>query len=158
MSPRSNLLNTLRYASRECAAIPPACFSTLRSSKPPLHPSRHHHLWLHRDSRNSRHSSSSSRRITIPPPFPVTPSCPEPICPCAPTPGMPEGLEIDHERDLNGTMAPYSQQVLILTGQHDWRSRIEEDGVDKGWGMLARGLKGLVGRGGRYADVSMLLL
>ncbi|KAL1959381.1 hypothetical protein VTO42DRAFT_2184 [Malbranchea cinnamomea] len=49
-------------------------------------------------------------------------------------------------------MAPYSQQVLIATGQGDWRSRIEEDGMDEGWGMLARGLKGLVGRGGKFAD------
>lgn len=50
-------------------------------------------------------------------------------------------------------MAGYSQQVLIATGQPDWRSRIEEDGVDEGWGILGRGLKGLIGRGGKYSDV-----
>lgn len=71
---------------------------------------------------------------------------------------MPEGLEIDQEHSLNGTMAPYSQQVLILTGQRDWRSRIEEDGLEEGWGMFGRSLKGLVGRGGRYADVSTSIL
>lgn len=54
------------------------------------------------------------------------------------------------------TMAPYAQQVLISTGQPNWRSRIEEDGVDQGWGTLVRGLKGLIGRGGKFADVSGL--
>ncbi|WEW61918.1 hypothetical protein PRK78_007418 [Emydomyces testavorans] len=92
---------------------------------------------------------STSRRIKIPPPFPITPSCPEPTCPCASTP---EGFDIDHEQELNGTMAAYSQQVLIATGQSDWRSRIEEDGQDQGWGMLASRLKKLLGRGGKYAD------
>lgn len=87
------------------------------------------------------------------PAFPVTPSCPAPTCACAETP---PGLEIDHEQDLNGTMAPYAQQVVIATGQGDWRSRIEEDGVDEGWGMLGRGVKGLIGRGGRFADVSYI--
>lgn len=59
---------------------------------------------------------------------------------------------------MNGTMAGYSQQVLITTGRPDWRSRIEEDGVDKEWGMLGRGLKGLIGRGGKYSDVGKSLL
>ncbi|EEP78256.1 hypothetical protein UREG_03101 [Uncinocarpus reesii 1704] len=92
---------------------------------------------------------TTSRRIQIPPPFPITPTCPAPTCPCA---EMPRGLEIDHEQDLNGTMAAYAQQVLIATGQSDWRSRIEEDGQDQGWGMLGSGLKKLVTRGGKYAD------
>lgn len=52
-------------------------------------------------------------------------------------------------------MAAYAQQVLISTNQSDWSSRIEDDGVDKGWGKLIRGLKGLLGRGGRYMDVSI---
>ncbi|EER40611.1 sucrose cleavage family protein [Histoplasma capsulatum H143] len=101
-----------------CVPVPMILFSTLRSTKPCIHSNR---LRLRRQL-ISRNSSASSRRITIPPPVPVTPSCPEPTCPCAPTPEMPEGLEIDHEHSLNGTMAPYSQQVLILTGQRDWRS------------------------------------
>ncbi|OAT12338.1 hypothetical protein BDBG_17658 [Blastomyces gilchristii SLH14081] len=142
----STLPSALFNMVRGCAFMPVTRFSTLCRARPHLHSNR---LRPHLTSRNS---STSSRRITIPPPFPITPSCPEPTCPCAPTPKMPQGLEIDHERDLNGTMAPYSQQVLILTGQRDWRSRIEEDGVDEGWGMLGRGLKGLIGRGGRYAD------
>jgi hypothetical protein len=48
-------------------------------------------------------------------------------------------------------MATYAQQVLISTGKGDWASRIEED---EETGELARGLKGLLARGGRYADVS----
>ena len=67
---------------------------------------------------------------------------------------MPEGLPIDHNQPLNGTMAAYAQQILICTGQGDWTSRIEDDGKNQGWGELARGLKRLMGRGGRYADVS----
>lgn len=92
-------------------------------------------------------------RLEIPPPFPVTKTCPEPHCSCPPTPGMPEGSPIDYEQALNGTMAAYTQQVLICTGQSDWTSRIENDGEGKSWGEFARGLRKLMGRGGRYADV-----
>lgn len=92
-------------------------------------------------------------RLEIPPPFPVTKTCPEPSCNCPPTPAMPEGLPIDHEQALNGTMAAYAQQVLVCTGQSDWTSRIEDDGENKGWGNLVRGLKSLLGRGGPYLDV-----
>ena len=68
---------------------------------------------------------------------------------------MPEGLPIDYEQPLNGTMAAYAQQLLICTGQRDWTSRIEDDGKGEGqvWGDLARGLRKLMGRGGRFADV-----
>lgn len=69
---------------------------------------------------------------------------------------MPEGLPIDHEQALNGTMAAYAQQLLVCTGQPDWTSRIENDGENKGWGNLVRGLKSLLGRGGPYLDVSGL--
>ncbi|KAI9040915.1 sucrase/ferredoxin-like domain-containing protein [Aspergillus affinis] len=65
---------------------------------------------------------------------------------------MPEGLPLDHNQPLNGTMAAYAQQILICTGQGDWTSRIEDDGKNQGWGELARGLKRLMGRGGHYAD------
>ncbi|KAM5452070.1 Altered inheritance of mitochondria protein 32 [Microsporum audouinii] len=94
---------------------------------------------------------STSRRIPIPipPPFPVVQSCPEPTCSCA---AMPTGLEIDYDQDLNGTMAPYAQQVLISTGQRDWRSRIEDDGLDQSWGILGSRLKKLVFRTGKFAD------
>ncbi|KAK2861134.1 hypothetical protein FQN49_004512 [Arthroderma sp. PD_2] len=49
-------------------------------------------------------------------------------------------------------MAPYAQQVLISTGQRDWRSRIEEDGLDQGWGILGNRLKKLMVRTGKFAD------
>ncbi|KAH3008444.1 hypothetical protein KXW60_002081 [Aspergillus fumigatus] len=65
---------------------------------------------------------------------------------------MPEGLPIDFDQPLNGTMAAYTQQVVICTGQRDWESRIEDDGKGQSWGELVRGLKKLMGRGGRYAD------
>lgn len=121
------------------------------------------HDWsgqLHRSSRTARLlSTTTSRasrlraRLDIPPPFPVTKSCPEPSCNCPPTPNMPEGLPIDHHQTLNGTMAAYAQQLLICTDQRDWTSRIENDGENKGWGNLVRGLKRLLGRGGPYLDV-----
>ena len=101
-----------------------------------------------------RHASRLRARLDIPPPFPVTETCPENCC-ATPTPAMPEGLPIDYEQPLNGTMAAYAQQLLICTGQRDWTSRIEDDGKGEGqvWGDLARGLRKLMGRGGRFADV-----
>jgi len=104
-----------------------------------------------------RFASRLRARLDIPPPFPVTKSCPEPSCDCPPTPAMPEGLTVDYEQPLNGTMAAYAQQLLICTGQRDWTSRIEDDGKEKGWGDLVRGLKKLLGRGGPYADVCVLI-
>jgi len=62
---------------------------------------------------------------------------------------MPEGLEIDHNKPLNGTMAAYAEQVLICTGQSDWKSRIEEENDDDN---LAADIKELMGRGGVYSD------
>lgn len=99
-------------------------------------------------------SSRLRSRLDIPPPFPVTKTCPEPDCDCPSTPSMPEGLPIDHEQALNGTMAAYAQQLLICTGQRNWTSRIEDDGEKEGWGYLVRGLKQLLGRGGPYRNVS----
>lgn len=98
-------------------------------------------------------ASRLRKPLDIPSPFPVTKTCPEPSCACPPTPAMPEGLPIDYEQPLNGTMAAYAQQLLICTGQRDWTSRIEDDGEGKVWGELARGLRRLLGRGGRFADV-----
>ncbi|RAL12004.1 sucrase/ferredoxin-like domain-containing protein [Aspergillus homomorphus CBS 101889] len=106
---------------------------------------------------SARHFSSTALNLRharipleIPPPFPVTKSCPEPGCSCPPTPDLP--APIDHEQALNGTMAAYAQQLLVCTGQRDWTSRIEDDGKGQNWGELVRGLKGLLGRGGRFAD------
>lgn len=114
----------------------------------------------HRNCQTIRQLSSAPRnsrlraRLEIPPPFPVTKTCPEPSCNCPPTPALPEDLPIDHEQALNGTMAAYAQQLLVCTGQPDWTSRIEDDGENTGWGNLVRGLKSLLGRGGPYLDVS----
>lgn len=66
---------------------------------------------------------------------------------------MPEGFPIDYEQPLNGTMTAYSQQIVVCTGQKDWTSRIEDDGEGEGWGGLVRGLRQLMLRRGRYADV-----
>ena len=96
-------------------------------------------------------------RLDIPPPFPVIKSCPDPTCGCPLTPSMPEGLPIDHDQALNGTMVSYAQQLLVCTGQRDWASRIEDDGEGKAWGKLVRGLKRLMGRGGPYLDVGSIL-
>lgn len=104
-----------------------------------------------------RHASRLRARLDLPPPFPVTATCPEPSCACPPTPAMPDGLPIDYAQPLNGTMAAYAQQLLLCTGQRDWTSRIENDGEDQAWGELARGLKRLMGRGGRFADVCLLV-
>lgn len=72
---------------------------------------------------------------------------------------MPEGLDINHEKQLNNTMPPYAQHVVIRTGRTDWSSKIEEEqhtlGEEIGGGNLAKSLKGLVGRGGEFHDVSI---
>src|ERR1700761_6243555 len=65
----------------------------------------------------SRFSSTSSS-------YPVTPTCPLPTCECQ---QMPDGLDIDYKRTLNGTIAPYSDHLLIHTGTYDWPSKIEAD-------------------------------
>ncbi|KFY36292.1 hypothetical protein V494_05141 [Pseudogymnoascus sp. VKM F-4513 (FW-928)] len=83
------------------------------------------------------------------PPFPTTPSCPAATCTCAPMPEFPEGLEIDHSKPLNGTMAPYAEQLLVCTGQPDWLSRVEEE---NGGDNLVADVKELIGRGGIYSD------
>src|ERR1700761_3988306 len=65
----------------------------------------------------SRFSSTSSS-------YPVIPTCPLPTCECQ---QMPDGLDIDYKRTLNGTVAPYSDHLLIHTGTYDWPSKIEAD-------------------------------
>lgn len=107
-------------------------------------------------SRSLTHNYTTSadkpkRTITSKPsPFPVIASCPNPKCACASTPTMPQGLEIDHSKGLNGTMPTYAEQVIICTGKDDWASRIEEEHSGDN---LAADIKELVGRGGKYADV-----
>lgn len=66
-------------------------------------------------------------------------------------PDMPEGLPIDHSKPLNGTMAPYAEQVLICTGKDDWESKIEDENAGDN---LAADIKELMGRGGVFSDVS----
>lgn len=62
---------------------------------------------------------------------------------------MPEGLEIDREANLNGTMAAYAENVLISTGKHDWKSKIE----DEDDGVLVKQLKQFLGPKGKFSDV-----
>ncbi|KAL5327295.1 hypothetical protein ACEPPN_004989 [Leptodophora sp. 'Broadleaf-Isolate-01'] len=64
-------------------------------------------------------------------------------------PDMPEGLPIDHSKPLNGTMAPYAEQVLICTGKDDWESKIEDENAGDN---LAADIKELMGRGGVFSD------
>lgn len=65
-------------------------------------------------------------------------------------PAFPDGLEIDHIKPLNGTMASFAEQLLVCTGQSDWASRIEEENAGEN---LVADVKELVGRGGIYSDV-----
>jgi hypothetical protein len=68
---------------------------------------------------------------------------------------MPEGLAIDHDRRLRQTMPPYAQHVVIQTDRDDWGSRIEDEPSEGcGRSNLAKTLKGLVGKGGKFYDVS----
>lgn len=100
-------------------------------------------------------SRQISRIRSSPVAFPTAPSCPNPTCAFAGTPALPNGLEIDHNKPLNGTMAPYSEQVLICTGERDWKSRIEDENDGDN---LAADLKELLGRGGIYSDVCLRFL
>jgi hypothetical protein len=40
---------------------------------------------------------------------------------------MPPNLDIDYKRQLKGSVAPYSDHLLIHTSTSDWTSRIEDD-------------------------------
>jgi len=66
---------------------------------------------------------------------------------------MPQGLGIDREQNLNGTMAAYAEQVLISTGKDDWSSNIEDDDD----AVLQRELKGMLGRDGKFSNVAYTL-
>ncbi|KAI9864655.1 MAG: hypothetical protein M1813_003144 [Trichoglossum hirsutum] len=106
-------------------------------------PRRHR---LSRLFRQHRHTSTLHRTPrSLATSIPTTERCPAPTATCASTP---PDLGIDYERPVNNTMAAYMRQVLISTGKCDWTSRIEDDEA----GELARGLKGMLGQGGRFAD------
>ncbi|KAF2015341.1 hypothetical protein BU24DRAFT_450077 [Aaosphaeria arxii CBS 175.79] len=79
-----------------------------------------------------------------------TQSCPSPTCACEPTPALPEDLPLDTKTPLLHTMAMYSSQVVLCTGQPDWSSRIEDEKTPSG--DFIRGMKGLIGRGGPAFD------
>jgi hypothetical protein len=88
------------------------------------------------------------------PSFPTVPSCPSPTCSCsAEIPELPSNLAIDHTTKLNGTMAPYAEQVLLCTGKDDWASKIvEENSGDN----VAAQFDRLLGRNGLYANVTVI--
>lgn len=97
----------------------------------------------------TRRSYASKIEIPFtPPPFPVLESCPSPTCVCR---EMPAGLDIEREQSLNGSMAAYAEQILISTGREDWKSRIE----DEDEAAFLKQVKGFLGRGGKYSDVSV---
>ncbi|KAI7162502.1 hypothetical protein KC352_g26686, partial [Hortaea werneckii] len=97
-----------------------------------------------------RHRRTFASRINIPftpPPVPVIEKCPVPTCPCS---AAPDGLQIEREQNINGSMAAYAEQVLLCTGRSDWASRIEtEENAD---GEIVRQLKSFLGPGGKFSD------
>ena len=100
-----------------------------------------------------------SRSTTNSPfPFPVITTCPEPTCPCS-TEAVPGDLKIDTTRPLTNTVPPYTQHVLISTGQSDWKSKIEDEigtwltTAGEGaasWGRFIHDLKHALGPKGAY--------
>lgn len=126
--------------------------STMTARNPHLRIS--HLIRTLRPPRPSHRLTTSASRHT-PDPLPSIPTCPPSACACA---DMPEGLAIDHEKQLKGTMPPYAQHVVIRTGREDWSSRIEDelDTQVRGGSNLARNLKKLVGPGGKFHDVSSI--
>jgi hypothetical protein len=75
--------------------------------------------------------------------------CPSPTCQCRETP---EGLDIDRESKLNGTMPAYALQVVVSTGRTDWKSRIQEDEDSALVNQLAK----FTGPKGKFSDVRPL--
>ncbi len=81
--------------------------------------------------------------------IPYTDTCPSPMCECTAT--TPADLYIDRKSPLLNTVAAYTEQVVICTGQEDWASRIENDKGETG--DFVRGLKGVIGKGSAAFDV-----
>lgn len=83
--------------------------------------------------------------------LPTIPTCPSPTCECA---DMPPDLDIDMEKKLNGSIAAYSEHVIVSTGQADWKSRIEDEKDTAPWGEIVASTRTLLGPKGRLHDVS----
>lgn len=66
---------------------------------------------------------------------------------------MPTDLDIDHSKDLNGTMAAYSEHVIITSAQADWKSKVEDEKDTAPWGLLTSQLKRFLGSKGQFFDV-----
>ena len=69
---------------------------------------------------------------------------------------MPPDLDIERSKDLNGTMAAYSQQILVSTGQLAWKSKIEDEKDTAPWGSAVAQIKELLGPKGRFHDVGCM--
>jgi hypothetical protein len=95
-------------------------------------------------------STIPARRQT---PIPTTATCPSPTCECA---ASPPNLDIDRKSPLLNTVAAYSEQVILSTGQEDWHSNIEQE--DGATGAFVKGLKGVIGKGGEAFDVCVFPL
>ncbi|EXJ91548.1 hypothetical protein A1O3_00096 [Capronia epimyces CBS 606.96] len=65
---------------------------------------------------------------------------------------MPAGLDIERTYNLNGTMSPYAQHLIISTGRSDWTSRIEDERDTAVWGRFTAEIKAVLGRGGEFHD------
>jgi hypothetical protein len=97
-----------------------------------------------------RHACRSYAIRPEQPSFPTIPECPSSTCSCSESPELPPNLPIDRKTNLNGTMAPYAEQVLLCTGKDDWPSKI----VDENSGdNIAAQFDRLLGRNGLYANV-----
>lgn len=73
--------------------------------------------------------------------------CPPASCSCRETP---QGLDIDHEKQLRGTVPSYAEHVVVSTGRSDWPSKIEDDAEVP----LVAALKTKLGRDGIFSNVS----
>lgn len=67
---------------------------------------------------------------------------------------MPPDLDIDVSKTLDGSIAAYSEHIIISTGQADWKSKIEDEKEMAPWGNVVSSMKTMLGPKGRYHDVS----
>jgi hypothetical protein len=95
-------------------------------------------------------ATTSARHQT---PIPTIATCPSPTCECT---SSPPDLDIDRKSPLLNTVAAYSEQVILSTGQEDWHSNIEQE--DGATGAFVKGLKGVIGKGGEAFDVCVFPL
>jgi hypothetical protein len=66
---------------------------------------------------------------------------------------MPQDLDIDRSIDLNGTMAPYAEHLIVPSGQADWTSKIEDERDTAPWGQLTANVKKALSQKGDFHDV-----